>query len=69
MYLSTITRGGKTLLIETDNIKSIQLLQPVGITGKSGTFYLVLIIYDDDSREQTVISEESWKWWNSDERK
>lgn len=68
MYLPTIMQDGKTLLIEADNIVDIQLMQPLNI-GSSRICYIVILCYKDGSREQSVITDDTWKWWNSDERK
>ena len=67
MYLPTITQNGKTLLIETENIDNIQLLQPLNLGG-SEKGYVVLISYKDGSREQLAIKESTWISWN-EERK
>ena len=61
MYLPTITREGKTLLIETDHITGIQLMQPLNLGGGK-VCYFVIISYDNDSKEQMVITEDTWKW-------
>lgn len=61
-------QNGKTLFIEADNIKDLQLMHPLNI-GSSDVMYLVIINYEDGKREQAVITENTWKWWNSDERR
>lgn len=68
MYLSTITQDGKTLLIEADDIIDVQPMQPLNIGGNR-ICYLVIISYRNGTKEQTVIEDAVWKWWNSDERK
>ncbi len=68
MYLPTIMQNGQTLLIEAENITNVQLMQPLNI-GSDKVCYIVVISYKDGMREQAVITDEVWKWWNSDERR
>lgn len=67
MYLPTIMQDGKTLFIEADHIKHIQLMQPLNI-GSDHVCYIVIIDYDDNTREQAVITDDTWKWWNNERR-
>ncbi len=67
MYLPTIMQNGKTLFIEADPIKHIQLMQPLNI-GSDRVCYIVIICYDDNTREQAVITDDTWKWWNNERR-
>lgn len=67
MYLPTIMQNGKTLLIEADSITRIQLIQPLGIENQN-PMYVVLIDYENSTREQAVITEDTWNWWNNERR-
>lgn len=64
-YLVTLSPQGVTVFYETYNIKDIQLFQPVNIQGKDEQYYIVIIEYDDGSKEQTVISHTQWDMWNN----
>lgn len=64
-YISTIhPQKGINILYETYNIKVIHLMQQVQLNDRKGIFYLVVIEYNDGSREQTILSNESWEAWN-----
>lgn len=62
-WLATINQQGTITYIETNNIKDIQLLQPINFQDKNEQFYVILIFYNNDTREQTVISHNSWETW------
>lgn len=63
-WLLTIAPDGRKIYYETENIKSIQLIQPVNIIGDKEPCYLVVITYNDDIKEKAVISHYSWEEWN-----
>lgn len=63
-YLATISQDGHTVLIETFNITSINLMQQIALKDKEGIFYFVIISYEDGQKEQTIISHETWEYWN-----
>lgn len=63
-YLATISQDGHTILIETGNITDISLMQQIALRDKEGIYYLVIISYSDGQREQSVISHETWDFWN-----
>lgn len=63
-WLATISRDNHIVYIETKDIKHINLMQQIGLTDREGVYYLVIIDYNDGSREQTVISDEVWQFWN-----
>lgn len=68
-YLATITQDGHTLLIETYNIINISLMQQIGLNDREGIYYLVIISYEDGQKEQTVISHDTWEYWNQTRNK
>ena len=42
-------------------------MQPLGIENQN-PMYVVLIDYENGTREQTVITEDTWNWWNNERR-